>query len=165
MPNPWGEVLGYKKAYGMTNPVAFINVENTISSNYAARYASDVYQYLEQKGFNCLCAIDGVIQYNAPSVSKYAYAVKEATSLVDFHDDVYYSVQSRTTGAYVFVYSEGDVARNDDGNKHLAFPHCIVISDGAFIPRNSMERMLSLATPWNSTSILRFGSKWIINSE
>ena len=69
----------------MTDPVAFINVEKTISSNYAARYASDVYQCLEQKGFHCLYAIDGVSQYNVPFITYANVIVEKSSSFLEMN--------------------------------------------------------------------------------
>ncbi len=129
MPKPHGDVLLYKKAFGMTNPVSYIKVSESVSSNWAGLYANDVYLYLKNKNFKYLYSVSGTNEYNAPLVSLYAYTLKEANNLDDFYVSDFYSGQRVISGCWVFVYSNGDVSLNQDSKRYLSSPYCIVISN------------------------------------
>ncbi len=129
LPDPHGDALLYKRAYGMTNPVSYIKVSETVSSNWANLYANDVYEYLKKQGFKHLYTVSGTNQYNAPLIGLYSYTLKETDSLSDCYISDFYSGQWIIDECWVFVYSNGSVSLNEDNKSYLSSPHCIIISN------------------------------------
>lgn len=131
LPDPLGNALLYFKGYGFTNPRVFID-SSMVSSDYANMYARSIYDYLIGKSFKYLFSISGTNMYDTPAVSKYSYNLKESSNFTEFMVDEYYSGGSVINNPWVFVFSNGDFAENDYGDKCLQSAHCIVISKEAF---------------------------------
>ena len=126
LPNPYGVPLLYVKAHGMNNPTEYIDA-SLASSDYSAFTAHDVFNYLSVS-FEHIYAIKQTSKYNTPLVSKYAYDVQEAYEIVDFITTSFYIGLSELEGCYAFVYSKDGFLENEDGDKYLSNPHCIVIT-------------------------------------
>ena len=126
LPDPYGEPLLYVKAHGMNNPTEYIDA-SLVSSDYSAFTAHDVFNYLSAS-FEHIYAIKQTSKYSTPSVSKYAYDVQEAYEIVDFITTSFYTGQSEVTGCYAFVYSNESFSQNENGDKYLSNPHCVVIT-------------------------------------
>ena len=129
LPDPYGEPLVYRKEHGNINASVYVEVPPYISSDYASFFAADVYHYLKEKSFKHLYAVDGQAKYNAPIARQFAYKLKEADKLSEFCNNSYCSVQSRElVNTWTFVFTNGDFKENDDGDKYMESPHCIVVS-------------------------------------
>ena len=77
----------------------------------------------------CYFCVAGGPQKCLLGSSPNAYKLKEADKLSEFCNNSYCSVQSRElVNTWTFVFSNGDFKENDDGDKYMESPHCIVVS-------------------------------------
>ena len=52
LPIPENEYLLYKRRYGLTNPITYINVIDNISNDCSVNYSLNIYNYLKIKILN-----------------------------------------------------------------------------------------------------------------
>lgn len=128
LPIPENEYLLYKRRYGLTNPITYINVINNISSDCSINYARDIYNYLKNKNFKYIYSVKEINgKYNAPLINLSAYILKEAKEFKDFYFEES-TLSSINTSGYAFVYSNDSILTNDDGDDYLSSSHCIIIT-------------------------------------
>ena len=127
LPKPPGIIKAFYKGYGFTNPEVLVDA-SLVSGDYASMYAKRVLEYLKEKSFKYLYSVGTTNMYNTPLVSKYAYNLKEAVDLKDFIVEKYYSGGYIFDNPYVFVFSNKGFIENDNKDKELESPHCIIIS-------------------------------------
>lgn len=117
-----------KTRYGLTNPVAYINVIDNISNDCSVNYSLDIYNYLKNKNFKYIYFIKEINgKYNTPLINLNVYILKEAKEFKDFNFEES-TLSSINTSGYVFVYSNDSILNNDDGDNYFSSSHCIIIT-------------------------------------
>ena len=128
LPIPENEYLLYKRRYGLTNPITYINVIDNISNDCSVNYSLDIYNYLKNKNFKYIYSIKEINgKYNTSLINLNAYILKEAKEFKDFNFEES-TLSSINTSGYVFVYSNDSTLNNDDGDNYFSSSHCIIIT-------------------------------------